>query len=46
MVFGMKITTAIGLAEYAYHKHLEKVRDSNVAKRLSEKVVDIFNNYF
>ena len=43
----MKLTTAIGLAKYAQNKCNKQSReDSNIIKRLSSKVVDIFNNYF
>lgn len=40
----LKFSTAIGLARYAYEKRMLERR--NIARRLSEKVVDLFNNYF
>lgn len=43
----IRATTAIGLCKYAYEKcQLKAAESKNVARRLSEKVVDIFNNYF
>ncbi len=43
----MKLTTAIGLAKYAHEKRDRKRRESrNIAHRISNTVVDIFNNYF
>ena len=40
----VRLTTAIGLAKYACEKNLS--RNANLTRRLSEKVTDIFNNYF
>ena len=43
----VRLSTAIGLVRYAYQKHLHKVRESaNPARRLSTKLVDLFNDYF
>lgn len=43
----VRLSTAIGLVRYAYQKHLHKVRESaNPARRLSAKLVDLFNDYF
>lgn len=43
----LRLTTALGLARYGYEKHMKAVHDKkNITKRFSEKVVDIFNNYF
>ena len=43
----MRLTTAIGLAKYAYNKRLKKLlEEKGIINRLSAKVVDIFNNYF
>ncbi|MDO8436437.1 MAG: cell division protein FtsA [bacterium] len=43
----IKAATAIGLARYGYESLKEKaVAEKNVVKLLSDKVVDIFNNYF
>jgi len=42
-----RLTTAIGLARYANQKLEEKKRgERNIARRVSDAVVDIFNNYF
>lgn len=43
----LRLATAIGLCRYAYEKYEKKAReDRDVMKRLSTKVVDLFNNYF
>lgn len=43
----VRLSTAIGLVRYAYQKHLHKVRESqNPARRISSKLVDLFNDYF
>lgn len=43
----VRLSTAIGLAKYAYERHQKKVReDKNIVQNLSSKVVEIFNNYF
>ena len=43
----MRGATAIGLARYAYKKHMKKtLEEKNIISRISTKVVDIFNNYF
>lgn len=43
----MRAATAIGLARYAYKRHVKKVvEEKNIVSRISTKVVDIFNNYF
>ena len=43
----IRLTTAIGLAKYALAKHEKMVREyKNLAQRISNTVVDIFNNYF
>ena len=43
----VRLSTAVGLVKYAAGKHAEKIHDRKVAtKTLSEKVIDIFNNYF
>lgn len=43
----VRLSTAIGLVRYAYQKHLHKARESqNPARRLSTKLVDLFNDYF
>jgi len=43
----VRLSTAIGLVRYAYQKHLHKIRQSaNPARRLSTKLVDLFNDYF
>jgi len=41
---GVRLSTAIGLARYACEKRAAE--DTGIARRLSEKVVDLFNNYF
>ena len=43
----VRLSTAIGLVRYAYQKHLHKMRESvNPARRLSTKLIDLFNDYF
>lgn len=43
----VRLSTAIGLVRYAYQKHMHKVRESqNPARRLSTKLIDLFNDYF
>lgn len=43
----MRLTTAVGLVKYASGKYLRrKIAQKNIALRLSDKVADIFNNYF
>ena len=43
----VRLSTAIGLVRYAHQKHLHKARESrNPARRLSTKLVDLFNDYF
>jgi len=43
----VRLSTAIGLVRYAYQKHLYKLRESaNPARRMSVKLVDLFNDYF
>ena len=43
----MRLTTAVGLVKYASNKYLRRrIEQKNIALRLSDKVVDIFNNYF
>lgn len=43
----IKLTTALGLCKYAHQRHRIKLQEEkNVARTLSSKVVDIFNNYF
>lgn len=43
----IKLSTAIGLARYGLDRHAEKLADGrNTAERLSNKIVEIFNNYF
>lgn len=43
----LRLATAIGLCRYAYEKYEKKAReDRDVVKRLSTKVVDLFNSYF
>ncbi|MFA5146088.1 MAG: hypothetical protein WC515_01735 [Candidatus Omnitrophota bacterium] len=43
----MKVSTAIGAVKYACAKLRKKtVEEGSLARRLSDKVVDIFNNYF
>lgn len=40
----VRLSTAIGLAKYACEKKLAE--DTGISRRLSEKVLDLFNNYF
>lgn len=43
----IRLTTAIGLIKYVSAEYKRKVLETkNVAKRLSTKIVEIFNNYF
>lgn len=43
----LRLATAIGLCRYAYEKHEKKAReDRDIVKRLTTKVVDLFNSYF
>lgn len=43
----LRLATAIGLCRYAYEKYEKKAReDRDIVKRLTTKVVDLFNNYF
>lgn len=43
----IRLSTAIGLAKYGYEKYLQKLAETNnPARRLSDKIVAIFNNYF
>lgn len=43
----MRLTTAIGLAKYGYEKHRREAEENNNAvRRLSYKVIDMFNQYF
>lgn len=43
----MRLSTAIGLVEYAYKVDEKKIiEEKNIVQRISTKVVDIFNNYF
>jgi Actin-like ATPase involved in cell division len=43
----IRFSTAIGLAKYGYGKYLQKLAErKNPARRLSDKIVAIFNNYF
>ncbi len=43
----VRLSTAIGLVRYAYQKHINKLRESkNPARRISTKLVELFNNYF
>ena len=43
----IRLATAIGLAKYAHDKYEKKIaQDKDVVRRLSTKVVDLFNNYF
>lgn len=41
---GIRLATAVGVAKYAYEKKLDE--SVGVTKRLSAKVVELFNNYF
>jgi cell division ATPase FtsA len=44
---GLRLSTAIGLARYGYGRAVSELTASRSAPhRLSEKIVDIFNNYF
>lgn len=44
---GMRLSTAIGLIRYAYKGHEKALlEEKNIVRRISTKVVDIFNNYF
>lgn len=46
-VDSMRLATAIGLIGYACEKYRrKKTEEKNVVKRLSNKVAEIFNNYF
>jgi cell division protein FtsA len=46
-VDSMVLVTAIGLVKYGAEKHGKKAAEKkNLVRNLSEKVVDIFNNYF
>lgn len=46
-VDSLRLSTAIGLARYGFEKaSAETVSARSAAHRLSEKIVDIFNNYF
>jgi cell division ATPase FtsA len=43
----MQFATAIGLVKYGYEKYRKKaIERRNLVRNLSEKVLDIFNNYF
>jgi len=43
----VRLSTAIGLVRYAHQKHLHKAREAkNPVRRLSSKLVDLFNDYF
>lgn len=43
----VRLSTAIGLVRYAHAKHLHRMKESvNPARRLSAKLVDLFNDYF
>jgi cell division ATPase FtsA len=43
----VRLATAIGLVKYAHEKRCQGIRDARTAaKRLTEKVVDLLNNYF
>lgn len=42
----VRLSTAIGLTKYAHLQYREKLAESASLKRLTEKVTDIFNNYF
>ena len=43
----VRLTTAIGLVKYASQKREQKARaDKNLPRRVTDTVVDIFNNYF
>ena len=44
---GVRLSTAIGLVKYASEKRDRTLFEpKNIAKKVSERVVDIFNNYF
>lgn len=45
-VDAIRLSTAIGLTRYAFEKYQSRLREGKIVRRLSEKVVDIFNNYF
>lgn len=46
-VDSVRLTTAIGLAKYACQRRVQKSREAgNIPKRITDTVVDIFNNYF
>jgi len=46
-VENLRSATAIGLARCAYEKHLEHIEEGKtIVHRISNKVIDIFNNYF
>lgn len=43
----VRLSTALGLVRYAHQKHLHRIRESaNPARRLSTRLVDLFNDYF
>lgn len=43
----LRLVTAIGLCRYAYEQYEKKAReDRDVVKRLTTRVVDLFNSYF
>lgn len=43
----IRLSTAIGLAKHGHEKYLQKIAEArDPARRLSEKIVDIFNRYF
>lgn len=44
---GLRLSTAIGLARYGYEKEMRKISEKGMGvRRISDKIVDIFNNYF
>jgi len=42
----MRLITALGLVKYAGQKHRARAAAKDLPKMISEKLIDIFNNYF
>jgi cell division protein FtsA len=43
----IRLATSVGLVKYAYENYRKKVLERrNIVERLSNRIVDIFNNYF